>query len=242
MSRPLLIIETGKPIDALRRHRGFGHWIRVAAGLRANEVLCRQVAAGEPLPDRDRCAGVLVSGSSAMVTDREAWSERCADWLRAAHEHGVPLLGICYGHQLLAHALGGRVDFHPCGREIGTVQLRCQPHTQTDPLFRGLPAQFRAQMSHLQSVIQAPPAALSLACSTHEPHAALHFGACSWGLQFHPEFSVLHMRGYIRARADALRREGSDPHALHSAVGAAPWARRLLRRFVTLCRHPGLRA
>jgi GMP synthase (glutamine-hydrolysing) len=239
MIQPLLIIETGRPIEALRRHRGFGHWIRVAAGLPSHAVRCRQVDDGTALPEPADCSGVLVSGSAAMVTDREAWSERCADWLRRAHAQQIPLLGICYGHQLLAHALGGRVDFHPQGREIGTVRLHCQLQAQDDPLFRGLPAQFLAQMSHLQSVLEAPPGSRALACSAHEAHAALHFGAHSWGLQFHPEFSVLHMRSYIQARADALRREGADPRALRAAVSATPWARRLLRRFVGLCRERG---
>lgn len=64
------------------------------------------------------------SGSSAMISHREAWNERTADWLRDAAACATPVLGICYGHQLLAHALGGRVGPNPHRREIGTVLLR----------------------------------------------------------------------------------------------------------------------
>ena len=58
-----------------------------------------------------------------MVSEREPWSERAAEWLREVAQRGIPLLGICYGHQLLAHALGGRVGANPQGREIGTVEV-----------------------------------------------------------------------------------------------------------------------
>src|SRR5688572_21533998 len=78
-------------------------------------------------PSREGFAGTIVTGSGAMVTDRHEWSERSAQWLRDAAHDGMPLLGICYGHQLIAHALGGEVDYHPAGREMGTVQLELHP-------------------------------------------------------------------------------------------------------------------
>lgn len=145
----LLILQTGQPTDSMRRHGSFAHWIRVAAGLDRDDAVVVDVAQGEPLPARDGFAGVIVTGSAAMVTDRHDWSERSAAWLADAAQAGLPLFGICYGHQLLAHALGGTVGPNPRGREIGTVPIELTPPAQQDPLFAGLPARFSAQATHL---------------------------------------------------------------------------------------------
>ncbi|MEJ7746972.1 MAG: gamma-glutamyl-gamma-aminobutyrate hydrolase family protein, partial [Luteimonas sp.] len=134
MRAPFLILETGQPVAAMRRHGSFAHWIRVAAGLEADAAVTCRVAEGEALPRRDGFAGVLVTGSAAMVTERRDWSERSADWLRDAAHADVPLFGICYGHQLLAHALGGEVGDNPAGREMGTIALSLHAQADDDPL------------------------------------------------------------------------------------------------------------
>lgn len=234
---PFLILETGDPVDSLRRHRGFGHWIRVSAGLAGREFVTLRVHAGDALPDQHGWAGVLISGSGAMVTDRADWSERTAEWLRHAHGRGTPMLGICYGHQLIAHALGGHVDYHPKGREMGTVDVMLDPAAGDDPLFGDLPGTFHAHTTHMQSVLTPPPGAVVLARSGHDGCKAFRIGERSWGVQFHPEFSAHHMRGYIAARQTVLRDEGRDPQAMHGAVRPAPHARRVLRRFVALSRR-----
>ncbi|KFA31902.1 glutamine amidotransferase, partial [Xanthomonas vasicola pv. musacearum NCPPB 4384] len=113
-------------------------------------------------------AGIIVSGSAAFVTDRADWSERSAEWLRHAAHQGMPLLGICYGHQLLAHALGGEVDYNPAGRESGTIALELHPPAEQDPLFAGLPPQFPAHATHLQTVVRAPDGAVVLAHSRQD--------------------------------------------------------------------------
>ena len=179
--KPFLILETGAPIPSLRRHGGFGHWIRVAAGLHGRQVRQLAVTQGAPLPDAREFAGVLVTGSGAMVTDREDWSERSAAWLRDAAHAGQALFGICYGHQLLAHALGGRVDWNPRGREMGTVALTLEPDAANDPLFAGLPARFLAQATHRQSVVAAPPQARVLARSGLDDCHAFRWGEATWG-------------------------------------------------------------
>ena len=235
--RPFLILQTGQPVASMRRHGTFPHWIRTAAGLQRREAHVVDVEAGVPLPRHERYAGVLVTGSGAMVTERREWSERSAAWLRDVAHAGVPVFGICYGHQLLAHALGGEVGDNPRGREMGTVDIDLHPHAGDDPLFAGLPARFPAQATHLQSVLRPPEGATVLARNGHDGCHAFRWGDSAWGLQFHPEFSAGHMRGYIRARHDALAREQRCGKQLASEVHAAPHARKILRRFVAHARR-----
>lgn len=237
-NRRFLIIETGQPIDTLRRHGRFPHWIRVAAGLSADQADAVNVEAGETLPagghtsKGEALTGVIVTGSSSMVTDRHPWSERTADWLRDRLDAGMPVLGICYGHQLLAHTLGGEVDYNPQGREMGTVAVDLHPHAGEDPLFGPLPMRFPVQVSHLQSVLRPPTGATVLARSDQDACQAFRWRDHAWGLQFHPEFSVDHMRGYVHARREALQREGQCHQRMAKDVKPTPQARGVLRRFV----------
>lgn len=237
--KKFLILEAGHPLDPLRRHGSFGHWIRVAAGLHGREVHSCRVVDGEPLPDARDFVGVLITGSGAMVTERAEWSERSAGWLRDAAHAGKPLFGICYGHQLLAHALGGAVDYNPRGREMGTVLVHLHADAQADTLFGGLPLQIDAQTTHLQSVLAAPPTAKVLARSAKDDCQAFRWNESVWGVQFHPEFSSQMMRSYIAARSDALAKEGTCHHSLLKSVRPSPQARRVLKRFVHHARKRG---
>ncbi len=230
--KPFLIIETGQPVASMRRHGGFPHWIRVAAGLPADATVVADVERGAPLPSREGFSGVLITGSGAMVTERRDWSERSAHWLRDAAHAGLPLFGICYGHQLLAHALGGEVGDNPSGREMGTVDISLDAEATSDPIFASAPVQFAAQATHLQSVLRLPEGATRLARSAHDDCHAFRWGATAWGVQFHPEFNTLQMRGYVHAKHDALAREGRCAHRLARSVRATPQARAVLRRFV----------
>lgn len=234
---PFLIIETGLPAAPVRRYGDFDHWIRVGARLRRDEVVTCAVHAGDVLPEHQGWAGVYVTGSASMVTEHLAWSEASAAWLKEAHRIGMPVFGICYGHQLLAHAFGGRVDYNPKGREMGTVTVDLLEAAGDDPLFRGFGAHIFAQTTHLQSVLEPPAGAVLLASSPHEPCNAFRIGEATWGVQFHPEFSTTQMRGYIQARADVLRKEGLDPARLLQGVRPAPKSHALLSRFARFARE-----
>ncbi len=233
---PFLILETGRPVPSLRRYGRFPHWIRVAAGLEEHETVVVDVEHGGALPDPHAFAGVLVTGSAAFVTDHADWSERSAAWLRQTAHDDLPVFGICYGHQLMAHALGGEVAYNPAGRESGTIELELQPQAAQDPLFQGLPQHFAAHATHLQTVLRAPDGAEVLARSPLDGCHAFRWGRQAWGVQFHPEFATHHMRGYVRARADCIGRHGGCARSIERAVSAAPLARQLLRRFVRQAR------
>lgn len=232
LTAPFLIVETGQPVASMRRHGAFPHWIRVASGLPRERVVSVNVEAGESLPSTAGFAGVIVTGSGAMVTERRDWSEATAAWLADAARAGFPIFGICYGHQLLAHALGGEVGDNPAGREMGTYEIELLPPAADDVLLAPMPERFAVQLTHQQSVLKAPEGAVVLARSALDPIQAFRWGDSAWGVQFHPEFSATHMRGYIQARKVALQREGLDPAALVASVAATPEGRRVMRRFV----------
>ena len=230
--KPFLIIETGKPVPTLKRQGGFPDWIRVASGIHVRDVKVCNVADGDTLPDAKGFSGVLVTGSGTMVTERRDWSERSAEWLNDAAHKGQHIFGICYGHHLLAQTLGGKVDFNPKGREMGTIEVSLHEHAKTDALFADIPAAFDAHSTHVQSVLTAPGDAVVLAYSDKDDCQAFRWKDNVWGVQFHPEFSTEHMREYIHVRRMALIQEGSEPKAMRKAVSAAPHARKLLRNFV----------
>ena len=189
---------------------------------------------GAELPPPDQVAGAVLTGSSAMVTDREPWSERTGQWLRELVRRDIPVLGVCYGHQLLAQVHGGEVGYYPRRREIGTIDIHLRPAAAKDPLMDGLPERFPAQAIHSQGVQRLPAGAVHLASGAFEPNQAFRLGRCAWGVQFHPEFSARAMRAYLRELSPELRQEGLDPDGLEAAVEASPAAASLLRRFARL--------
>jgi len=233
----LLIVQTGATLPGLlQRHGDFPEWFRRGLGLKAANVSIARVDAHDKLPAPHSVDAAVVTGSGAMVSERLDWSERTAEWLRRAVDQSLPILGVCYGHQLLAHALGGHVDYNPRGREIGTVQIECHAHAADDALLEASPRSFPAHATHLQSVLRPPPGALVLARSKLDDSQIVRYAPRVWGLQFHPEFNTAHIRGYLRARRAAIDSEGLDSRALHRAVNPATHARSLLRRFVQIAR------
>ncbi|RZI96342.1 MAG: glutamine amidotransferase [Variovorax sp.] len=233
--RPLAIIKAGDTYDALREPRGdFEHWVAQGLGDTRLPIVVLDPRHGDTLPPPQALAGVVLTGSHAMVSHREGWSETTAEWLAGVVAHGTPVLGICYGHQLLAHAMGGEANDHPGGLEIGTVQVALTGAAADDALFHDLPAAFPAHVVHRQSALRLPPGAVRLAGNDFEPNQAFRIGERAWGVQFHPEFDAAAMRGYIGLLADELRAEGRDAVALCDSVAATPTAAQLLGRFAHL--------
>jgi GMP synthase (glutamine-hydrolysing) len=234
--KPILIIKTGSSFGSLAQEKGdFDDWVAQGLGLSEDEVLSVDVFANDLLPDPEEVSGAVITGSHAMVSDREPWSEYTASWLRVALDKDLPILGICFGHQLLAHACGGRVDYHPAGREVGTVSIELDKEALGDPLFAALAPSFYGHVTHSQTVIELPRNAVCLARNAHEPYHAFRIGLRAWGVQFHPEFDEMICRHYIQAQAEALIAENKDPLSLQNEVRPTPRSANLLARFVSVC-------
>ena len=135
----LLIVKTGSTVEPSRRG-DFEQWFASGMGFGPDRVKVADVQRGDPLPDPGDHRGVIITGSPDMVTDRAPWSERTAAWIPSVLQAETPLLSVCYGHQLLALALGGEVGPNPLGLEMGTVQTWLTPEAEQDPLFSGMPS------------------------------------------------------------------------------------------------------
>jgi GMP synthase (glutamine-hydrolysing) len=233
--RNIAIIEAGRTFPGLAIRLGdFSDWM--ASGLKLERDRLQVIPAffDPSLPAPETLRGVVISGAHAMVTDFEPWMKHLATWLEELVAVSVPVLGICFGHQILARALGGVVDYHPRGREVGTVEVRMNAGVCVDPLFAGMPDIFTAQVFHAQSVIQLPPGATVLAGNDFEPHQAIAYAERAWGVQFHPEFDARIMRAYIAEEAGTLQNEGFDVDRVLGAVRETPVAASLLGTFARL--------
>ncbi|WP_456295738.1 glutamine amidotransferase [Vibrio sp. AK197] len=185
----LLIVNVGHaPASQLQRFGDFEQWAKTAIGPLEIRIQFHDGVA-HPIPDQP-FAGVIIMGSLSMVTEQAPWMQRLSQQIVELHDKQVPLLGICFGHQLIACALGGRADFNPQGLEIGTVDIQRHPESNDDPLFSTLPTRFKAQAVHFQSVLALPDGATCLASSEMDDHHAFRVGDTTWGVQFHPEFTT----------------------------------------------------
>jgi GMP synthase (glutamine-hydrolysing) len=228
----LLILVAGQTVPAIAARRGdFPRWIRERTGdAWRGQWLTHDVRTPAPLPGPRDADAFVITGSSSSVTERAPWMLRTEALVGEIAAAGTPLLGVCFGHQMIAQALGGEVRRNPLGREIGTVRLR---RRVDDPIFAGLPRAFDVQATHVDSVARLPRDAEVLATTSLDPVAAFRVGANVRAVQFHPEFDADVMRGYLQARGHLVKAEGGDPDALRAGVHDRTRGHDILRNFAT---------
>jgi GMP synthase (glutamine-hydrolysing) len=211
----LLIVQTG----TTHLHGDYPAWFARALGFPMPVMRAHLGERLRPALDRERPQGIIVTGSPLSVTERAPWMLALGDELLRSGERGTPVLGVCFGHQLLAHAAGGEVVLNPRGREIGTVRVQLTEEGLRDPLFAWTEAQeIEVQATHLDAVDPLPPRATLLASNENCAAQAFRLSETIAAVQFHPELWAEAMRDLLLSRRDKLLAEGRDPDALSARV------------------------
>ena len=141
------------------------------------------VQAGQ-LPTTFDFDGCVVTGSRASVYWDEDWIQPLKTWVGEAIERGLPFLGVCFGHQLLADVLGGTVE------DMGEYEIgyRDIHHSGDDPLFAEIGSDFMAFTTHSDRVIELPPGATQIAWNDYGVHGFRKDNVVA--VQFHPEYDM----------------------------------------------------
>lgn len=229
--RSLVVLVTGDPPPSVAAaHGGYDEMVRRTIRP-AWEGELSSVDARAGLPALDDAPVVVVTGSSATAYHREPWMLATESWLRAAVARGGHVFGICFGHQLLAQALGGEVILNPRGQERGTMRIDV---TGDDPLLPRGATSLAGNLWHDDTVVRPPTGAVSLARTDRDGCQLLRFAPRAWGAQFHPEFDGAVLRAYLDAKREELLAGGHDLAALSATARDTPDAAAVLQRFVAL--------
>ena len=197
--KKLYIIKCGSTFDSIKNDfKDFEHWIIDKFENKDKNIVIINAQENEKLPTLTKNDAVILTGSHSMVTHEESWSLEVEKWLPKLIKDEVPLLAICYGHQLLAKSLGGVSGYHENGIEIGSVDINLEENAKDDEIFSKLQNNFKAHTIHSQTVIELPKNATRLAFNNHDKNHAYRVGNCAWGVQFHPEFDKNIMNLYIK--------------------------------------------
>ena len=188
---------------------------------------------GHPLPGLGDFSHLVHTGSALSINDDPPFLAGALALVRAAVVAGLPLLGICYGHQLLARAVVGRqaVRRCPAGPEIGWLPVDFTAEGQA--LFGALGCSVIWQFHH-DEVVTPPPGALVVASSPHTAVQAFHDPVRRLtGTQFHPEVDLAMGNQVYADRAQELAAQGFDAQALVRGVPRGFDMRAVVARFMT---------
>ena len=224
------ILETGVPPTDLAAR--FGRYDAMMQRMLGDGYDYRTYAVhqGELPASPDDHHAYVVTGSSAGVYDDLPWIEPLKAFIRAVQGRAT-MVGLCFGHQVMAEALGGRVEKSHKGWGLGLHQYDVSP---TEPWMDEIP-RIAVAASHQDQVVAPPPGATVLASSAFTPYAALVYpGGTAVSFQFHPEFE----RGMAEALVELRRTRLPDPSeadrmlASFDAPSDAPRVADWIRRFI----------
>ncbi len=179
---PTLIIQhcgDSPPGNVLTILRSYGHSIQTI-----------RTDLGDPIPENlDNLDAIISCGGPQTVRKPDDVLNQEFTLLANAHAAGIPILGLCLGAQILAHALGGEVALLEGGPEVGFHEVALTPDGREDPLFKGIPWWTKQFQWHEDEISKAPPDARILSSSKRTKVQAFAVGTNSYGVQYHPEYT-----------------------------------------------------
>ena len=171
------------------------------------------ITSGEPLPDIGGLEAILITGSPAGVYDAFEWIEPLEAFVRKADDRKVPMVGVCFGHQLIAQALGGIARKSEKGFGLGRHVYDVAPG---NGVIEG--SRIALACSHQDQVITPPAGATTILSSEFTPYAGLLYaGGITLSVQPHPEFSV----GFALACCEMVRSKGDAPDSVVAPAEAS---------------------
>lgn len=153
---------------------------------------------------------LIITGSPQSVYEPLPWLEPTRAYVREAIRADVPILGVCFGHQLLAELLGGRVGPNPAGYVLGNILTQVTEEGRLDPLFDSLPPELSCNVTHGDRIVELPPGASVLATAAHDPYHALRLRERVWSVQFHPEMREFHITAEIASHSRRFHTYGVE--------------------------------
>jgi GMP synthase (glutamine-hydrolysing) len=230
-NKPIVLLQLRDVPESLERER---QAVLRTTQLPQDMILPIDVLGGDSLlPALTGAAGLIIGGSGYSVFENYPRHDELVECVVEAREIGLPMFGICFGIQLIAHAFGGRVVRDEPNRERGTFDIHLTNAGRMDPLFAGLPTSFPAHCSHHDAVVELPEDARLLASSERcRVHAFVMPGRI-YGVQFHPERSRGEMERIFIHRENELANTDdqlSPGATLRDAVAASG----IMRRFVEI--------
>ena len=206
-----LIIEAGPTPDTLiDKHGNYADMIeRWLSPLAQGTSFTRNRRyEDEPLPPPDAQDAVVISGSRFGVYEEAPWMLELEHFIRALVDVRIPVFGICFGHQIIARAMGGIVEVSKQGWGLGTNEY------QLTPITSELAGTIRAHVVHQDQIIKLPDNARVLGGNDHCPFAVLSYdNAPMASVQFHPEFT----RSYLTDLLPVLKERGIQSEIVNAA-------------------------
>lgn len=158
------------------------------------------------------------AGEFSAAGDYE-WMAPLLEFVSGACTSGIPVFGSCWGHQLIARAMGGRVEHDPARAEMGCLPVSLTSAGSHDPLFTSFPNTFLANMGHHDRVTVLPPVAIELARSESQPNQAFKLaGFPVYGTQFHSELDARRERERLIRYRPYYLEEMPDDSALQAII------------------------